>query len=110
MAKEEHILVCDSVATSDHPGSIKAIIKQCADCGKDVWASASGIFQAGPTAKLICEECVKKEDVNKNIGQPSDAQLKIIMEKTGKSREEILEWLAEVNAEIDRTGKFPKGF
>lgn len=88
----------------------KSIVKQCSKCLRDIWVSPSGLFQAGPYAKLICGECVQKcEDTDKNIGVPSDAQLKIIMEKTGKSREEILEWLKGVNAEIKRTGEFPKG-
>ena len=88
----------------------KSFVKQCSQCIRDIWVTPEGLFQAGPTAKLICSECVQKiEDHDKNIGVPSDAQLKIITEKTGKSREEILEWLAGVNAEIKRTGEYPKG-
>ena len=88
----------------------ESIVKQCSQCLKDIWVSPAGLIQAGPHAKLICGKCAENiEDPDKSIGQPSDAQLKIITEKTGKSREEILEWLDSIRKEVKRTGKFPKG-
>ena len=99
---DSEYLVC--ILTTEEPLT-RSTVNHCSKCLREIWVSPSGLFQAGPTAKLICSECVQKlDDHDKTISQPSDAQLKIITEKTGKSREEILEWLADVNTEIKRTG------
>ena len=107
--KEEHILVCDLISTSKHPNSIKAIAKQCTDCGKDIWASVSGIFQAGPHAKMVCRDCFNSFDDKEEIilTMPTEQQVKALMKEHGRSREEVLEGCQALCDYVERTGKFP---
>lgn len=104
---EERILVCN-LTTTQKPNLTKAIVKQCADCGKDIWASISGIFQAGPHAKLICRDCFNSlEEEEIIVNMPTEPQIKQLMEYSGKSREEVIERCQSFCDEVERTGKLP---
>ena len=105
---EENVLVCNLVATSEHPGSIKAIIKQCAGCEEDIWVSISGMIQAGPHAKLVCRDCFNSSDEKITMNMPTEGQIKEIMKQHGKTREEVLRVCQAFCDEVERTGKFPE--
>jgi hypothetical protein len=63
MSEELKILVCEQVQHLPVP-PLPSVRMWCADCNAEIWASLSGIRQAGKDYLAICIACFGKRDVS----------------------------------------------